>query len=187
MRTRIATYQSAVFIIVEETIKSESFDFADDSSHTKDHYLSDSSSSMTNEGESIFDTSPEYPPIHSHLVAKDKLNPSRDSANVQGNPSETHLPPSEVNTLMVAEHQNTPPPSDPPIEDDELEILKQQGAIPKNYRRSQNMPSEIDPSSLHNQGNVLITPHLENSTCTQYTFHAFTLDFQTLILSGLKG
>ncbi|XP_056022403.1 pecanex-like protein 1 isoform X2 [Ostrea edulis] len=146
----IASEQSST-VGLECLFSTDSDSTEDDSSHTKDHYLSDSSSSMTNEGESIFDTSPEYPPIHSHLVAKDKLNPSRDSANVQGNPSETHLPPSEVNTLMVAEHQNTPPPSDPPIEDDELEILKQQGAIPKNYRRSQNMPSEIDPSSLHNQ------------------------------------
>ncbi|XP_061167093.1 pecanex-like protein 1 [Saccostrea echinata] len=147
----IASEQSST-VGLECLFSTDSDSTEDDSSHPKDHYLTDSSSSMTNEGESTFDTSPEHPPMQSRLSAKEKSNPYEGSDIAPNNPSETDQASSGLNVLMVAEHQDIPPPMDPPMEDKELQILKQQGAIPKNYRRSQTgQCTEVVPSLLSSQ------------------------------------
>lgn len=130
----------------------------DDSSHPKDHYLSDSSSTMTNEGESTFDTSPEHQPIHSRsMPKKNRRSPFEDSDNADDDSSEHSTSAPGVGVLVVSEQQEVPPAPPPPSqnsprEDEELEILKQQGAIPKHYRRPLNSSSvEGAPSLSSNQ------------------------------------
>lgn len=131
----------------------------DDSSHPKDHYLSDSSSTMTNEGESTFDTSPEHQPVRSRSVPnKNRGSPFEDSDNADDDSSEHSTSAPGAGVLVVSEQQEVPPASPPPSqnsprEDEELEILKQQGAIPKHYRRPLNSSSvEGAPSLSSNQG-----------------------------------
>ena len=89
---------------------------------------------MTNDGESTFDTSPEHPPP-GH--GPKKPDPRGDSDSVLYDPS----------MLVVADQKeiSPAPPSEDPSPTD-LELLKQQGAIPKHYSRPQQSASVEEDS-----------------------------------------
>ncbi|XP_052105318.1 pecanex-like protein 1 isoform X2 [Mytilus californianus] len=85
----------------------------------RDHFMSDTSSTMTNEGDSTIDTSPQFPIKYEVLKETDTPTPSTPSAD-------------ELETMRqgaMHKRPDTPTPSSPSA--DELEMMRQQGAIPK--------------------------------------------------------
>lgn len=85
----------------------------------RDHFMSDTSSTMTNEGDSIIDTSPQFPVKYEVLKETDTPTPSTPSADEL----------EAIKQGAMHKRPDTPTPSSPSA--DELEMMRQQGAIPK--------------------------------------------------------
>ncbi|VDI15303.1 Hypothetical predicted protein [Mytilus galloprovincialis] len=85
----------------------------------RDHFMSDTSSTMTNEGDSIIDTSPQFPVKYEVLKETDMPTPSTLSADEL----------EKIKQGAMHKRPDTPTPSSPSA--DELEMMRQQGAIPK--------------------------------------------------------